>query len=70
MGEKIVKFVVEMRRGMGQAVVVSPDRAYIRPVANAFQIDHSNLNKDAREVGRDLKKQLKQYANGKPSYQR
>ncbi len=55
---------------MEQAVVVSPDRVYIRPVANAFQIDHANLNKDAREVGLDLRKQLKQYANGKPSYQR
>jgi hypothetical protein len=70
MGEKIIKFVAEIRRGMGQAMVVAPDRAYIRPAANGFLTDHSNLNKDARAVGRGLKKQVKQYANGKPSHQR
>lgn len=57
-------------QGMGQAVVISPDRAYVRPKNNAFKIDKSNLSNDARKIGKDLKKKLKQYSNGEPSYQR
>lgn len=70
MSEKIIKFVVELRRGMGQAMVISPDRAYIRPANNSFRIDNLNLNSDTRKIGKDLNKKLKQYSNGEPSYQR
>ncbi|MBI3479240.1 MAG: hypothetical protein HY016_02630 [Nitrosomonadales bacterium] len=70
MGEKILKFVVEIRNGMGQAMVVSPDRAYVRPETKSFQVDNSNLRNDTRRIGNDLKKKLKQYSNGEPSYQR
>lgn len=70
MGEKIIKLVTSIRQGMGQAVVISPDRAYLRPKNNAFKIDHSNLSNDTRKIGKDLKKKLKQYSNGEPSYQR
>lgn len=70
MGEKIIKFVTEIRYGMGQAMVISPDRAYVHPANNAFQTDNSNLNNDAQRIGKDLKKKLKQYSHGEPSYQR
>lgn len=70
MGEKIIKFVIGVGQGIGQAVVISPDRAYVRPANNSFQIDNSNLNNDTRKIGKDLKKKLKQYSNGESSYQR
>lgn len=70
MGEKIIKFVLEVGRGMGQATVISPERAYVRPANNAFQVDSSNLKNDARKVGKDLKKKLRQYSHGESSYQR
>ena len=70
MGERIIKFVIGIRQGMGQAVVISPDRAYVRPANNAFQIDKSNLNNDTRKIGKDLKKQLEEYSHGESSYQR
>ncbi|MGB9094831.1 MAG: hypothetical protein WCB93_12015 [Gallionella sp.] len=70
MGEKIIKFVLEVGHGVGQAVVISPDRAYLRPANNAFQVDSSNLNNDTRKVGRDLKKKLKEYSHGQSTYER
>lgn len=70
MGEKIIKFVIGIGQGVGQAVVISPDRAYVRPANNAFQVDSSNLNSDTRKIGKDLKKKLQEYSHGKSSYQR
>lgn len=67
---KILKFVVGMKRGMGQATVIAPDRDYVFPQSNGFKTDNANLNHDAEMVGKDLKKKIKQYANGQPSYQR
>jgi hypothetical protein len=70
MGEKIIKFIAGFRQGLGQAMVISPDRAYVRPATNGFQIDRANLSRDARKVGRDMKKKLKQQAHDEPSNQR
>ncbi len=70
MGKNIIKLVVGLGQGIGQTLVISPDRAYVRPANNAFQIDNSNLNNDARRIGKDLKNKLKQYSHGESSYQR
>lgn len=66
MGEKIKQFVVEVTSGFGQAMVISPDRAYIRPAKDAFRVDSANLNNDAKKIATDLNRKLKQYSNGKP----
>lgn len=65
MGEKIKQFVMEVTSGFSQAMVISPDRAYVRPSKGSFQNDSINLHKDARKVGNDLKAQIKQYSHGK-----
>ena len=70
MSEKIIKFVIGIGQSMGQALVISPDRAYVRPANNAFQVDISNLNNDSRKIGKDLKMKLQQYSHGESSYQR
>lgn len=70
MGEKIIKLFVHIGNGMGQAMVISPDRPYVRPSDNAFQIDNSNLNNDTRKIGRGLNRKLKQYSHGESSYKR
>lgn len=64
MGEKIIKYVIGIGHGMGQAVVISPDRSYVRPMKGGFQVDSVNLHNDAKKVGNDLKKKLKQYSHG------
>jgi len=65
MDKKIKQFVTEVTSGLSQAMVISPDRAYVRPSKGAFQNDSINLNNDAKKVGNDLKKQIKQYSYGK-----
>ncbi len=65
MGEKIKQFVMDVTSGFSQAMVISPDRAYIRPSKSSFQNDSINLHKDAKKVGNDLKIQIKQYTHGK-----
>ena len=65
MGEKIKQFVMEVTSGFSQAMVISPDRAYVRPSKSSFQNDSINLHKDAKKVGNDLKIQIKQYPHGK-----
>lgn len=52
----IDKFIIEALKGMRQALVISPGRAYVRPANNAFRIDAANLRNDAKKVGDDLKK--------------
>lgn len=70
MGEKIKQFVIEVTSGFGQAMVISPDRAYVRPAKKPFQVDSDNLHNDTKKVSDDLKMKLKQYSHGKSSYQR
>lgn len=65
MSEKIKQFVIGVTSGFSQAMVISPDRAYVRPSKSAFQNDSINLHNDAKKVGTDLKKQIKQYSHGK-----
>lgn len=65
MGENIIKFVIGIGQGVGQAVIISPDRSYVRPMKGGFQVDSANLHNDAKKVGEDLKKKLKQYSHGK-----
>ena len=65
MGEKIKRFVIEVTSGFSQAMVISPNRAYVRPSKGAFQNDSINLHNDAKKVGNDLKKQIKQFSHGK-----
>ena len=64
MGEKIKQFVLEVTSGVGRGLVISPDRSYIRPTKGDFQVDSANLQNDAKKVGDDLKKKLKQYSHG------
>lgn len=70
MSEKIKQFVIEVTSGVGQVMVISPDRVYVRPTKGGFQVDSANLYNDTKKVSDDLKKKLKQYPNDKSSYQR
>jgi hypothetical protein len=70
MGEKIIKLIVNIGNGMGQAMVISPDRPYVLPLDKAFQIDNSNLNNDTRKIGRGLNRKIKQYSHDESSYKR
>lgn len=54
---KLIKSIFE---GMGQVLVISPDRSYIRPGASGFQRDAVRLSKDTRIVGDGLRKTIKQ----------
>ena len=59
MGEKIIKLIITIGDGIGQAMVISPDRPYVRPSENSFQIDNFNLNNDRRKISRGLNRKLK-----------
>lgn len=70
MGAILKAIVKEVRVGMGQVLVISPDRAYVRTPKNGFLIDNANLRSDVKKVGRDLKVTVQRYSNGEPTYQR
>lgn len=70
MAKIFLQLVKHVSSGMGQALVISPDRAYVRPANNAFQIDNAKLNSDTRKIGKDLNNKLKQFNNVKSAYQR
>ena len=70
MTKKILQLIKHVSSGMAQALVISPDRAYLRPANNAFQVDSANLKKDTRKIGNDLNKKLKQFNNVESTYQR
>jgi hypothetical protein len=63
MTRKLLQLVKHVSTGMSQALVISPDRAYVRPANNAFQVDNAKLKSDTRKIGSDLKKQLNKYQN-------
>lgn len=60
MGEKLKKLVAGISYGVGQGMVISPNRAYVRPESRSFKMDNSNLNNDQRKIVSDLKKKLKE----------
>jgi hypothetical protein len=64
MGEKLKKFVAGLGQGMAQGMVISPDRAYLRPENRSFRLDNANLNGDVRKIGSGLKKKLKETEGG------
>ena len=66
----LLQLVKHVSNGIGHALVISPDRAYLRPANNAFQVDCANLKKDTRKIGNDLNKKLKQLNNVESTYQR
>lgn len=70
MVERIKQFVAGVTSGLSQALVISPDRAYVRPSKTPFQADAGNLHSDSRKVTNSLNRKLKQYPHGKSSYQR
>lgn len=59
---KLIKSIFE---GMGQVLVISPNRSYIRPRSNGFKRDAARLTKDARTVGDGLRAKIK-LVNGEP----
>lgn len=63
MAKKLLQLAKHVSTGLGQALVISPDRAYLRPANNAFQVDNAKLKNDTRKIGSDLKKQLNAYQN-------
>lgn len=70
MGTVLKTIVREVRIGMGQVLVISPDRAYVRVSKSGFVIDNAHLRSDVKKVGRDLKVTAQRYSNGEPTYQR
>ena len=70
MAKILLQLVKHVSTGMGQAVVISPDRAYVRPANNAFQVDNAKLKSDAKKIGSDLNKKLKQFNIVESTYQR
>ena len=70
MTENLKKLFIELRYGMSQAITISPDREYIRPENNSFQIDNENLTNDTRTIGRNLKVKLNKCSNGESSKNR
>lgn len=54
------KLLKSILRGFGQSLVIYPARDYARPSKGEFRKDATRLRSDARSVGRDLRKKLKQ----------
>lgn len=69
MGRSLVEIIRSIGEGMSQVMVISPDREFIRPKRSGFMVDSMTLSNDARQIGNDLRKQIK-YSNGEPTYQR
>lgn len=53
------KFLRHVGYGIGQAMVISAGRAYVRPAEKSFRIDAANLRNDAINIGRKLNKKFK-----------
>jgi hypothetical protein len=62
MGKIIKHILVEIGFGIGQGLVVSPNREFVRPSKEAFRMDNARLRKDANKVSNDLRNSLKQYS--------
>lgn len=58
MRKKLIQLIKHVSTGLCQPLVLSPDRTYIRPGKNGFQVDSANLKNDVKKIGNDLKKQL------------
>lgn len=63
MAKILLQLIKHVSSGMGQALVISPDRAYLRSGNNGFRVDNTKLKNDTRKIGSDLKKQLNAYQN-------
>ena len=60
---KLIKSIFE---GMGQVLVLSPNRSYIRPQSNGFKRDAARMAKDMRTVGNGLRAKIR-LVNGEPA---
>lgn len=63
MGEHLRRFF----SGFGQVLVISPNRAYVRPSKAGFKADVIKLRRDVKTIGKDIKKKLSQSSYGKSS---
>lgn len=57
MGE-ILKNIIH---GIGQAMEASPQTGYVRPGRDGFRRDFYNINKDASNVAKDMRKAVDKY---------
>ncbi len=64
---KLKQYLKAIWPGIGRAMVLSPDRAYIEVHRNPFHGDWYNLRQDAKRIGNDLVNKLKEHPNGNPS---
>lgn len=57
-GKSILKNILD---GMANALVICPDRDYIRPDKRGFSRDAANLRSDFKNVANDLRKTTLNY---------